>query len=48
MNEKMKADNRYNFSPLCEWNWMLDYDIRTFDIVMHTDTVLPTNTISSS
>jgi len=35
---KMKADNRIiDLTPDVKWIGVLDYDIRTFDIVMHTD-----------
>jgi flavorubredoxin len=38
MNDKMKADNRIiDLTPDVKWIGVLDYDIRTFDIVMHTD-----------
>ncbi|HMT67562.1 MAG TPA: hypothetical protein PKE28_08190 [Bacteroidales bacterium] len=34
----MKADNRViDLTPDVKWIGVLDYDIRTFDIVMHTD-----------
>ena len=38
MFKKMKADNRViDLTPDVKWIGVLDYDIRTFDIVMHTD-----------
>ena len=38
MYEKMKADKRIiDLTPDVKWIGVLDYDIRTFDIVMHTD-----------
>jgi len=38
MYNKMKADNRIiDLTPDVKWIGVLDYDIRTFDIVMHTE-----------